>query len=472
MTQEITNALSIELLPEEQAKQYIPTTNPAAYELYLIAKNQLNKGNKEAATIAVESLQNALNLDPDFHLAKANLYMAYYSAWDLLGMTTEQLTEKHRELFTELIVTPDVFEDKSLVIADYLVMYMQNYQAAKKATEHAIKLNPSNTDALSTLVLYQNKDDAIKTVERLLKLAPTNIEVKETASYWLSYAGEFKASEQLMAELGEIAPDSNEYLSAAFINFFINKKSAKRALDFADNFQGKINRDNLFLIARLKLITRDIDGALAMLEESKDNYPFDERLAHNLTEMLKAQSLSIWTDSQRNRLEKLISHLDVELQLIVRAKANLQIGNYHEVIKNKQLREIAKSTLPTLRAGIAIREDFAINFALVDAFLGNTELIELANKRWHHLESFCSSFLAFTGCPSLLYYSGKETDKQVLFERLKFILNGSFPGTWGAEQYLLTDPSYLFLHDVPEFKDFAKQYIEDNFSEKSPLNVL
>jgi TolB-like protein/Tfp pilus assembly protein PilF len=81
----VANAIAGRLLPDERARlESRPTTNPAAYDLYLRARRAFSFQTLEALEEAIAALQAALRLDPTFTTARGLIAYAYGWAmnWD------------------------------------------------------------------------------------------------------------------------------------------------------------------------------------------------------------------------------------------------------------------------------------------------------------------------------------------------------------------------------------------------------
>jgi TolB-like protein/Tfp pilus assembly protein PilF len=81
----VANAIAGRLLPDEEARlQSRPTTNPAAYDLYLRARRAFTLQTLESLQEAIAALEAALRLDPTFTAARGLIAYAYGWAmnWD------------------------------------------------------------------------------------------------------------------------------------------------------------------------------------------------------------------------------------------------------------------------------------------------------------------------------------------------------------------------------------------------------
>ena len=85
----IADEIRVQLSPREKSQlAKVRPVDPVAYETFLKGRHHWYKRSPDGLTRAVESLQQAITLDPSYALAHAGLADAYVSlAWDLFGLT-------------------------------------------------------------------------------------------------------------------------------------------------------------------------------------------------------------------------------------------------------------------------------------------------------------------------------------------------------------------------------------------------
>src|SRR6185437_8899103 len=156
VAQKIADALKARLSPVESAQlAALPTTNQAAYDLFLRAEYQANKGNLNYETdefhAAIPLYRQAIQKDPNFALAYAQLSFAESGAvWfgsgedDVKPLVADSLAQAEKALALQ-----------PRLVAGYLALGYnaywgrQDYPAALKAFAAALKLRPNDADALA-----------------------------------------------------------------------------------------------------------------------------------------------------------------------------------------------------------------------------------------------------------------------------------------------------------------------------------
>ena len=152
---EIVNSLQDELQIENAS---IPVATPSssieAYESFLRGRQFVAQRSPDGLKLAVEELENAIELDPDYAIAHAELAIAYELRFegafgDLTDDESNQLAEPHAEL--ALSLDPDLAEAHAAL---GFVRYAQyRHDEATTHFEEAIRLNPSYSNTYNWFAL-------------------------------------------------------------------------------------------------------------------------------------------------------------------------------------------------------------------------------------------------------------------------------------------------------------------------------
>ena len=245
VAEQIASALQAKLSPAQSATlAAVPTQNRAAYDLFLRAEYQANKGftNYDTASwkAAIPLYRQAVEQDPDFALAWARLsYNESQLAW--FGGGGEDVQQLNRQARTDaeraLQLQPD------LAAAQLAIGYNEywgrgDYAAALQAFGAALKLKPNDADALAAQAYVERRqgrfDDAIASLRQALSLDPRN--------------------SALAFELGLTNMQASRFADAE------NAFQRALALD-PDNLNAKANYSNAILFS-----TGDIPRALAVAQ--------------------------------------------------------------------------------------------------------------------------------------------------------------------------------------------------------------
>lgn len=140
----VANAMSITLGVGEGDRQAGGTRNFDAYDAYL-AGVSLFRANESASTVqAIQSLEKAVALDPDYARAWSTLAIAYGNAANsFVDERTEDLYKKSQDAAVRAIeIAPNAVA--SLQAAAYVQMRDRDWIAAEESLKHALQLAPSD----------------------------------------------------------------------------------------------------------------------------------------------------------------------------------------------------------------------------------------------------------------------------------------------------------------------------------------
>lgn len=162
------------------------TTNPAAYELVLKARFYWNKGGTENRKRAVEFLNQAIAVDPNYALAHAELSTRYGNlvAYDILEPKeylpkAEAAAQKALELDANLA-------EAHLALAN-LKRDAWKWLEAEQAYRRAIELNPNLARARSGFAGYLSDvgrhDESIAEIKRAGEPDPLSLPINTTVGY-------------------------------------------------------------------------------------------------------------------------------------------------------------------------------------------------------------------------------------------------------------------------------------------------
>jgi tetratricopeptide (TPR) repeat protein len=173
----VANALEAAFsLEEQQSIESIPTDSPEAYEFYLRAVSL--GGGTQVLDAAIEYLDSAIRLDPNFALAYAA--KAWLSAAVLTGNVPAQQAEYER--IAQENATQALALDPTLGLAHFALAFVHQahwrWDEAELAFEEALRLNPNNAEVLSqysrTKRYRGEYDEAVEIARRAADLDPQN----------------------------------------------------------------------------------------------------------------------------------------------------------------------------------------------------------------------------------------------------------------------------------------------------------
>jgi TolB-like protein/cytochrome c-type biogenesis protein CcmH/NrfG len=179
LAQAIAGALQAALSPEEKSLlQRRPTDNPAAYDLYLRARQLRNSG-LDTVDTAAPLLLSAVQLDPKFAAAWAELASRHaFAYFNDIDHTESRLAKAKEAIDTALHLAPD---DPAVMegAGDY---YYYGYRDYARATEQYLRLaqlRPNDPVMYYSLALIQRRQgrwiDSLADFHRAVELDPSNL---------------------------------------------------------------------------------------------------------------------------------------------------------------------------------------------------------------------------------------------------------------------------------------------------------
>ena len=170
----VANALQAMLSPEEQDRlASVPTENLAAYEAYLLGKQQLAKANTTAIAKATDYFKRAVALDPDFALAHVGLADSY--VWQsLYDHSWEEMLDKAQAAAERALELDRGLGEAYNSLAG--IQYERNDLEGAEATfQRALELNPNYATAYEwygDLLSHDRPEEALAQYQRALELDP------------------------------------------------------------------------------------------------------------------------------------------------------------------------------------------------------------------------------------------------------------------------------------------------------------
>ena len=219
VAEKIAAALQAKLSPVETARlAAVPTENQAAYDLFLRAEFQMNRGdiNYDTASwkAAIPLYRQAIDKDPKFALAWARLsYAESELAWfGGGGESVKQLTAQARaDAERALALAPDLAaSQRALGFSEY--WGRGDYASALKAFAAALAIRPNDADTLAARAYVQRRqgrlDAAIASLLQALALDPRNSQFAFELGSTYAMANRFADAETWYQQALSLDPDN------------------------------------------------------------------------------------------------------------------------------------------------------------------------------------------------------------------------------------------------------------------------
>jgi len=212
----VVTALHVPLsAAEERDLRAAPTTNPEAYDLYLRGRIRLRHETRADIAAAIAFEQQAVDLDPQFAAAHAQLARAYAMLINQYApRDTVALERAHVEVDKALQLDPDLGEAHATRAALLWGAVEQfRHEDAIREDRRAVALNPNLGEAYQHLgMVYLHiglLDEATSQFRRALALNPFDVNAQRRLGIIQIYRGEYAEG---LATIRRVGPESNPAL--------------------------------------------------------------------------------------------------------------------------------------------------------------------------------------------------------------------------------------------------------------------
>jgi serine/threonine-protein kinase len=213
LSKEIADALGIQLSGEEEerlTRRY--TDNSDAHEAYLKGQAEYAKLTQANVQKAIQHFKEAIEKDPNYARAYADLSRSYYSLATVVGsMPAQEVMPLAEAMAKRALEIDNTLAEAHAALGDIRRAYYWDDLGAEREYKIALELDPSSyrahygySFALSTMGQH---DEAIAQIRRAQELDPLSLEARQAAALHFVTARRYEeAKEQCEAAL-EIDPD-------------------------------------------------------------------------------------------------------------------------------------------------------------------------------------------------------------------------------------------------------------------------
>jgi adenylate cyclase len=178
IAKKIITSLQVKLTEGEQARVFSRgTNNLQAYLKLLKGREQMNRFNKEGNSLARETLEQAIALDPEYPIAYLLLAMTHLRDVILKSTNTPKKSmAKSIEMAQKAIALDDSLAEAHSFLG-YLFGVTKKYEKAVAQAQRAAALNPNSADALFWFAQALNysagkHEEAISVFKKAIRLNP------------------------------------------------------------------------------------------------------------------------------------------------------------------------------------------------------------------------------------------------------------------------------------------------------------
>ena len=175
VAKKIADAIKVVVTPAELEQiEKRPTENLVAYDYYLQALDPYYSRTKEGLEKAIQLFEKAIEQDPEFALAYANIAISYYVLE--IPQTEKQYTEKINN-YADKALLYDSKSAESLVAKAFYYIQTKEYQLALPHLNRALEYNPNSSLAVQILAdfYFRMMPNTNKYLEYALKGVQLNV---------------------------------------------------------------------------------------------------------------------------------------------------------------------------------------------------------------------------------------------------------------------------------------------------------
>jgi TolB-like protein/Tfp pilus assembly protein PilF len=386
---------------EEQALAAKPTNNPEAYDAYLRGLAfEARGGFFDAATkTAIDSYERAVQIDPDFALACAQLSRVHANLYFGADKTATRRDAAKSALDNSLRLQPNSPETL-LALGYYQYWVLRDYGLAKITFEHVSKMLPGSSEAPRALGLIARReghwDQSIAYQEQALGLDPRNVELLNEMAGTYATLRQFPKALKLFDQIMDILPDDPVWFAAKAV-MYQAEGNLEQAAKLLSVITVQTPYEFVFVIKITQLrLERNYAEAVRLLQARQAQFHFASEIEKGIDQVLLALLQHLAGDAASanataEQARKTLGPLYKDQQDNALFAANLSLN--YAVLGNKELAlkeaERAVTLLPSAKdrvTGPALEE----NLALIQTIFGEnsraistlTRLLQMRYGGW------------------------------------------------------------------------------------------
>jgi serine/threonine protein kinase/tetratricopeptide (TPR) repeat protein len=207
----VTDALKVRLLRNDRARVVKRhTENFAAYKAYMKGRYHWFIRSPEDIEKAIEYLEEAVTIDPDYALAYAGLADAYGVLPMYRPVAAESVYPKARAAALRALELDDSLAEAHAALGCIKENYEWDWEGAERETRRAIALNPGYATAhqwlSDELILRGRPGEAIEAINRARELDPLSLFLNARVGMALYYARQYDAAKDILNTALEVDP--------------------------------------------------------------------------------------------------------------------------------------------------------------------------------------------------------------------------------------------------------------------------
>lgn len=469
LTFAITEALKLNLLKTEVASTPGMTENPEAYEYFVQGRELMYKRTTSSIKQAVQLLKSAIQVDPQFHLAKAMLANAYTMAAEYGGIDATIVDEETSRLFWELQLAPD-FPLKWLVFSNKAGREF-NDGAAYTLLEKAFLAAPHDP-LIQNVFLLQVKDidHTIAAREQILKTNPASqINYYNLSSlYWVTGQNEkaLAIEQRMQREFGNTLIS----LKVKLERVYGQEHDLRETLALIDAYEGKKDLILKGVETATLLYLGDNANAIAKLTANLTENPSEFlRFSHIYRSLLWLQQNQQLTESEETALlqvpvsEK--QRIDSLLSLSLLQGAVNEFEEFYDIHGDTSYESFASK--------LDVHGYEALLYMAIQKQRGNSQMLDKYRADEEKILPICTSnFVNAVGewCVGLHYILDTPEDEYLV--PLPNAVEYWSMYDIGSEALMLTSPLYNLARANTAGAEALTQMLESSIGQHAPELIV
>jgi adenylate cyclase len=210
----VADALKVNLLGQavEPSQRIHGTNSIEAYDKYLQGLHFRNNYNQENIQKSIAAFQDAIELDPEYARAWAQLAITqWFASAEFSGGDYHEGQATVKESATRAMQLDDTVGEAYMALAMGQFAYEFDFQSAKETLQRGLEIQPNNPRSLALLAAISGAsgdlESAIRYSEQSLEIDPLSSRQLRELGDWQRAIGDFDASYETYQHVLDLQPD-------------------------------------------------------------------------------------------------------------------------------------------------------------------------------------------------------------------------------------------------------------------------
>ncbi len=269
---EVIHQLDIVLLePEAAALTARPTQHLEAYQAYMRGLDYASRRepDRETWTLAVQMFQRAVELDPGFALAYAELSEAHSLMYHWIIDRSSERRESARLAAERALAIDPKLPEGHRALAYYYYRGHRDYEAALQEFDIAARALPNDSQLLEGIAYIWRRQglfvEAAANLERALEIQPQSDWIAAELAQTYTTIRHYEEADRFYRLAISLTPDQPAPYQSRARNYLLWRGDTAAARSVLDSMPRQNTTSSLLAWFRLELLDRDFDAALQKL---------------------------------------------------------------------------------------------------------------------------------------------------------------------------------------------------------------